>query len=227
MNIEPHVIVFYAIAAVEVIVWLAALQFMLVVSRRPKPVREHDQEVLQLAGPVPATLLAGSAEIDGSPSELSVRAAAHLAKQGPLTLGAVKITEQTPDRLVFESMPGAVQMPGGGRLFTSGQMRFTSIGAKRTRVDYALEVPPRSWLLMLGWLFVGLGLLALAVAVCIVQLYVIGNANPALNWQSVQVVQAIHFLWPPFLFGGIYRRLRNHVRSTFEGMVHNLPYLEA
>jgi len=38
--------------------------------------------------------------------------------------------------------------------------------------------------------------------------------------------QVIHFLWPPFLFGGLYRRVQTHVRNTFDSLVHNLPYLK-
>jgi len=36
--------------------------------------------------------------------------------------------------------------------------------------------------------------------------------------------QAVHFLWPPFLFGALYRRRHTAVQSTLELAVHNLPY---
>jgi len=38
------------------------------------------------------------------------------------------------------------------------------------------------------------------------------------------MLQVVHFLWPPFLFGGLYRRGRSAVREAFEVMIHNLPY---
>jgi len=225
MNVPLPAIIFYGLTAAAVVAWLCALQFMLRTSRRQKVAAEQEQEFAQVGATAPANLIAGSAEVAGSAAELAVRAASFLAQQAPAMLGPVKILEQTADRLVFEGMQGMGQNPGCvGCLFARGEFRFTSIAQNRTRINYAVEVPRRSWLLNLGWLFVGLGLLALVIAFVVIQLFVVNAANPGLQWQSLQILQASHFIWPPFLFGGIYRRLRTHVRTTFDTLVHNLPY---
>jgi hypothetical protein len=227
MNLTPPAIVFYLLTATAIIAWLCAVQFMLKTSRRQKSAAEQEQELTELGAAAPQHLIAGGAEVNGNAPELANRAAAYLAKQAQALLGPVKILEQTADRLVFEGMQGMVQHPGSaGSLFARGEFRFTSIAQNRTCINYAVEVPPRSWILKLGWLFVGLGLLALVVAFTLIQLYVVNAANPGLQWQAVQVIHAGHFIWPPFLFGGIYRRLRSHVRTTFDTLVHNLPYHE-
>jgi hypothetical protein len=38
------------------------------------------------------------------------------------------------------------------------------------------------------------------------------------------MVQAVHFLWPPFLFGALTRRARRAVATQFEALVNKLPY---
>jgi hypothetical protein len=224
MNLGVPEIIFYGITAVVVVVWLLALQFMVNTTRRHKTAAEQQQELQQLGAVPPENLIAGSAELNGSAGELASKAASFLAKQGPMTLGQVKILEQTGDRLAFEGMPGFGG--SGGLLFTKGQLCFTSIAQNRTRVDYAVEVPPRSWLLSCGWLFVGLGLLAIVVGFLLIQFLALNDPNPNIHWQSVQMFQAGHFIWPPFLFGGLYRKFRTHVRTTFDALVHNLPYYQ-
>jgi hypothetical protein len=205
MNVPLPAIIFYGLTAAAVVAWLCALQFMLRTSRRQKVAAEQEQEFAQVGATAPANLIAGSAEVAGSAAELAVRAASFLAQQAPAMLGPVKILEQTADRLVFEGMQGMGQNPGCvGCLFARGEFRFTSIAQNRTRINYAVEVPRRSFV--------------------VIQLFVVNAANPELQWQSLQILQASHFIWPPFLFGGIYRRLRTHVRTTFDTLVHNLPY---
>ena len=36
----------------------------------------------------------------------------------------------------------------------------------------------------------------------------------AIRWQSIQILHVIHFLWPPFLFAGLYRRVRARMCAT-------------
>ena len=39
------------------------------------------------------------------------------------------------------------------------------------------------------------------------------------------MLQTIHFLWPPFLFAGLYRYQYAAVAGEVETFVHNIPYL--
>jgi hypothetical protein len=81
--------------------------------------------------------------------------------------------------------------------------------------------------LVLGAVFQVLGLIALIGGFFAITTWVVPNPNPDVRAQSVQMVQAVHFLWPPFLFGGIYRMRRRTVQARFEILVNNLPYFEA
>ena len=69
-----------------------------------------------------------------------------------------------------------------------------------------------------------LGLIALVVGFLVMQTYVISSPNPAVRGQVFQMCQVVHFLWPPFLFGGLYRKKFSVVRAGFDTLVHNLPY---
>jgi hypothetical protein len=69
-----------------------------------------------------------------------------------------------------------------------------------------------------------LGLIALAVGGWAVFTYVASSPEPAVRWQTVQMVHVVHFLWPPFLFGALYRRGMQGVAAQFEALAHNLPY---
>jgi hypothetical protein len=221
MKFEPHELFFYGLTIVGVIVWLCALAFMARTSQLAKAAADPN---LLMDMPPTGNLMFGTAEVAGRPDDLAAKAAAFLAKQGPMALGPLKILEQSTDRVAFESMAGSMMPTGMRSLFRRGELRFRSVASDRTEIIYAVEYPPRGALLVLGWLFVILGLAALIAGFLLIQNMVIDHPNPEVRWQSVQMVQTVHFLWPPFLFGGIYRRLRSHVRATMDGLVNNLPY---
>ncbi len=47
---------------------------------------------------------------------------------------------------------------------------------------------------------------------------------PAIRWQSVQLIQIVHFLWPPFLCGHQYRSRYRLVSRQLDTILHNLPH---
>jgi len=79
-------------------------------------------------------------------------------------------------------------------------------------------------LLWWGASFQLLGLIALAVGFWLIRTYVVPDPDPAVRGQTVQMAQAVHFLWPPFLFGALYRRGYKALRTALDTLVHNLPY---
>ncbi len=81
------------------------------------------------------------------------------------------------------------------------------------------------WLLWLGALFQAAGLIALVVGCWAVYTYIVCSRDPNVRWQTMQMIQVCHLLWPPFLLGALYRRGRREVVSRFEALAHNLPYL--
>jgi len=73
-------------------------------------------------------------------------------------------------------------------------------------------------------LFQVLGLIAIVVGYWAIATYVIPSPDPGVRWQAVQMVQAVHFLWPPFLFGARYRRSVREVTAQFQALANNLPF---
>ena len=166
---------------------------------------------------VPEGLIVGHAEIPGTPADLSAKAAAILAKE------QLKIVERTETRVVFEGA-GPGLMSAVGQYVRRGELRLTAIGGDRTGVDYAIAVPEGRTLLKVAALVQILGLVALAGGFYLMTTLVVPSPNPAVRAQSLQMMQVIHFLWPPFLFGGVYRMRRRAVQARFEILVNNLPY---
>jgi hypothetical protein len=212
-------LVLYAIAAIALVIWLFGLQFLLATGRRTnvETWAEEDETGAEL-GDAPVR---GSAEVDGQPAQLAAKAAAHLAGRGMAMLGPVKILEQTDQRVAFEAAPHL-----GGRFVRHGVIEFQERGPGRTQIDYTIMVPKRTGLLAAAWIVQIAGLLALVIGFAVLHLWVAPHPNPAVHWQSVQMLQVVHLLWPPFLLAGLYRRVQTQVRTTMDTLVHNLPYVQ-
>lgn len=224
MDTETARTVFYAIATIGFIAWVVGLQFISVSYRSERDAAREAMSQLGLDEPPSGRLLVGRAEVEGQPAALAAKAAASLAKSGQWTLSPLKILEKTDDRVVFEGAGPNATGRLGWRSVGRGQLQFASIGPNRTAVSYAVEIGSGRWLLVCGGIFNALGLAALLLASALMLTIVVPSPNPAVRAQAVQMVQVIHFLWPPFLFGGLYRSLRRSVRVGFEVFVHNLPY---
>jgi hypothetical protein len=221
LDFPTHYLVLYLIAAAALAVWLCGLWFLVNTTRRTvtaSELWEDDDEMLVAVGD---GTIRGSAEVAGRPAELAVKAAAQLAQHGITGLGPVTVLDQSDDRVAFEAMPGL-----GARFLRRGVLNFHSIGADRTAIDYSVLVPRRTGLLAAAWIIQAIGLVALIVGFLAIHSWVAPHPNPAVHWQSAQMVQVIHFLWPPFLFGALYRRVQTHVRNTFDSLANNLPYLK-
>jgi hypothetical protein len=212
---EAAQIVVSAIAAIGTIVWLAGLQFL---ARSRRIVKKNQPEGMFIgdgSAAVPPNWLAGSAEVDGRPAELATRAAAIFAKASPF--GFARIEEKSDERVTF-----ANQMTG--QPLRRGTLRFSDAGRGRSEVVWIAELANVDWLLRVGTLVQVLGLLALVVGGWAMFTWVASSANPAIRWQSLQMLQVVHVLWPPFLFGVLYRRCYSQVAAQFEALTHNLPY---
>jgi hypothetical protein len=216
MDTETAQIVLLAITLVGAIVWMVGLQFLVSSYRIPKS-RPAD-------GVDPATdnWLTGSAEVEGPADALVTKAAAVLAKGNLFPFGPVKIVEKTTNRITFERLGpgGGNQMPA--RWFRRGELRIAPVRQGRSRVDWAVSNP--GWPLWCGGLFLVMGLLALVAGCWVIYSYVISSPDPALRWQTIQMLQVAHFLWPPFLVSALYRRGMKEMAAQFEALACNLPY---
>lgn len=214
----------YGITAVAAVVWLAGARF-LGASFRGKAARDREPgDRLAFISESSATAIRDSVEVEGLPEELAAKAAAIVADKGSGPAGPMKIVESSPDRLVVEGVRTAADPQSPGRFLRRAEFRFRFSGGRRTRIDYEIQLASGRGLMLGGMTFQLLGLVAIVVGFALMTTYVIPNPNPAIRGQTFQMLQVVHFLWPPFLFGTLYRRGRNALREAFEVLLHNLPY---
>jgi hypothetical protein len=211
-----------AIATVLFMVWATAVRFMLRATRERQALADLDAASIG-ADNSPGTIT-GSAEVPGSPETLAAKLAERLARDGLGFLGPVRITGADRREVSFEAASGtegaAASTPAGLR---RGVVRFVGAGNK-TRIEYRVEAVSGRILLTLGWLFIALGLAAIVVGLCLEFAFVIPSPQPAVRVQAVQMFQAVHFIWPPFLFAHLSRQPIKLIRIQFEALINNLPY---
>ena len=218
MNAAAAEMLLYAITALAVVVWVEGLRFLVATVRKG---RKGGEEFGKSDDPAPANIIYGSAEVEGRAAELSQKAAAVMAAR------SIKICEKTDESITFETprefIPGSnINLP-----VLSGQMRFTPLSAQTTRVDYALAKPRVHALLIAGFVFQVLGLVAIIAGFLVIYFLAVPNPNPGMRWQTVQMIQVVHFLWPPFMFAGFYRKSASFIRAQFDTFIRNLPFLTA
>lgn len=218
MDAQTAHLILYLITAIALVTWAAGLRFLIASARQP-PIAE----TFAAAEPSGALSIQGTAEVEGRAEDLASRAASILAKGIAGQLGPVRIVDRTAIRVVFE---GERMSTGLSRFVRQGAIHFSDAGGNRTRVEYALDVSQGKALLWAGAIFQLLGLLAIAIGFCLVNAYAVDNANPGFRAQTVQMVQVCHFLWPPFLFGALYRRGPGALRGAMDTFVRNLPFCE-
>ncbi len=216
MNPSTAELVLYGITAVSVLVWVEGLRFLTATIRRG---RNNVEQFTLPEEQTPPNIVHGSAEVEGRAAELSQKAAALLAAK------SMRICQRTDELIEFETP--SEYLPGQTRalLTMQGQMRFTPLSDRTTRVDYALAVPRPRILLILGFVFQTLGFLAIVSGFAVIYFLVVPSPNPAVRWQTLQMIQVVHFLWPPFLFAGIYRKTASLIKGHFDTFICNLPFL--
>jgi hypothetical protein len=223
MDMYPGAWVVIGLASVGAVIWLAAI---VVMARATRDIQARDQAAasrFDIEEPSAAGTLAGEAEVAGRPEDLSTRLAGLLARDGLPSSGPVKILSCDARELVFVSSGAAADSRYADTTVRRGRFRFTAVGS-RTRIEYAIEIPSGRLMLGLGWLFVGLGLAALVAGCWLMFIFVVPNGNPTVRGQAFQMFQAIHFLWPPFLFASLARRPARMIEARVSALVHNLPY---
>jgi hypothetical protein len=220
MSVEAAQLVLFAITGLGAIIWVVALNFLSRCYRSQQPT-----ELLAFGDPVAAHGLIGGAEVDGQPRQLAARAATVLAHGSQSSFGPVKIVEKTDERIVFERPETGIGNRSAGNWFRRAELRFTAVSSTRTRVEWLVEPVSIRWFLQLGVLFQIVGLLALVFGCAFIHTYVAASPDPAVRWQTLQMIQVVHFLWPPFLFGGLYRRGLRAAPNQLDALVNNLPYL--
>ncbi len=251
MEIETARMVLFGIAGVGALVWLASLRFLQAAARSRQAETSGGgafsasetsgmgnswgrppEDAWEDPGRSSRSKLSGIVEVEGEPADLSARAASMLATG---SLGFINILERSDRHIVFgcggRSGVGGAGGVGRQRSWMLGsfqaELRFEDAGMNRSRVEYRAEIPRGRWLLVTGAVFQMLGLITLAGGFWVLYTYVLPHENPAVRVQVIQMAQAVHFLWPPFLFGALYRRWGSSVKSALETMIRNLQHVRA
>ena len=217
--------VLIAIAATGAVTWLIALRFLInSFSSKEAPGQKRmdrlDPETRRIG-----EVLQGSALVEGRPADLSAKAATILVKERNGPLGWMKILERSGDRIRFEGAGGPAGSQNVCRV-GRGELQFTASGGDRTEVRYRVELAGGRWLLWLGMLFQTLGAAALVVGFWALNQFAVEHPDAGVRGQVFQMFHAVHFLWPPFLVGGLYRFGRSSLRARCDTLIHNLPFYE-
>jgi hypothetical protein len=219
MEIDDAQTILNAITVGAGILWIAGTWYVAKAGRvgkapgppAPQPMLVHDATV--------ARAVVGDEDIEGIPRENQAAAVRSLATGIGHQLGSVRIAEETPGYIRFESPRAARRSLRLG----AGEIWFSMQTDQSTHVDYAVEVAAGGVLLSLARLMNVLGLAAIAVGYFAISAWVIPDVGN--RPQVFQMLQTIHFLWPPFLFAGLYRYQYSAVAGEFEAFIHNIPYL--
>jgi hypothetical protein len=225
MDSETAKLIVIVLAAVGVVAWLAGMSVMQRATREQRLRSEEAAERFETDRQAGEAMIVGMAEIEGQPETLTKRLTELLARDGLGPLGPVKILGCDRHEVTFET-GGAWTGPSGFSTAPQrrGQIRLLPNGS-RTRVEYAIEAPSGTWQLVFGWLFVVLGIAAIVIGVWLEFSYVVDSPNPGVRAQAVQMVQTVHFLWPPFLAAYLARQPNRMLRTRIETLIHNLPYV--
>lgn len=225
MDSETAKRVLVGITALAVLVWLTGFLFLISSARKARSGTSFGDEGFEDNGSSKQNVLAGTAEVDGPADLLAARAASLLVRGTVFPLVPLKIVEKSESHVRFEQVgPGGEVQSGGGWL-RRGQLSFVSLGGGRIRVEWAVELANMEWLLYLGVLFQVAGMVAIIAGFWVIFTCVVPSPDPSIRWQTMQMLQVSHLLWPPFLFGAIYRRGRRDTAARLQALAHNLPYL--
>jgi len=225
MDSDTAKVVLIGITALAVIVWLMGFSFLASSARKAQPEGGVGGSEVEDSGSSKTNVLTGVAEVEGQAGLLAARTASLLARLALFPNVPLKIVEKSDSHVRFERLEPGAEGQVGDRWLRQGQFSFVPLSGGRSRVEWAVELANMLWLLRLGALFQVAGLIGIIAGCWVILNYVVASPDPSLRWQTVQMVQVVHFLWPPFLFGALYRRGRRDVAARLQALANNLPYL--
>ncbi|MGE3817893.1 MAG: hypothetical protein AB7I30_00510 [Isosphaeraceae bacterium] len=217
------------ITTVAGLFWLVTTSWFLslVRSANAEPTHELDDLPRESARPRDRRGIAGIQEVKGAPEQLAESLARDLGRHG-LNGVPVRILEADRTRVRFEVMgnPSLSRRPG----MATGKPRRGEVEFRRGKggaslAEYWMEAGASRGLLVAGGVFSALGLAALVLGFWAISTYVVPSPKLAVRGQVVQMVQCIHFLWPPWLFGLLYKSINGALRRTLETRIANLPFV--
>lgn len=208
MDPETARIVHYGILSGGVLVWLAALWFHHRCFRTVDPLH-------------PDVLAEGEVEVPAPRSAVRDRLVESLRVR-PGDLGGSFLIERADDRRV-SGRAGVFPTTAPPR-----QAGFEVDLADRgsgTRATWRVTKATGSRLRRISALFVHfLSPAVLAAAAVVMASFVLPSDSPSVRAQSIQTIQVIHFLWPPFLLASLGRRIDRLVGTWLETALRNAAF---
>lgn len=220
MSKETAEFVLYALTALLALVWLSGLIFVLRSSRPSGGAASEGRTGPRIDEP---GWVEGEVEVPGDPDVVADAALKALASGGAGGLGPVKILERRGGEILIEGAGWE-----GANAPALGRARLRFLPARtggRTAVAFAARSGARG-LLVASWVLLALGLVAIAAGFALVYSLVVPSEDLAVRGQVFQMFQAGHFVWPPFLFAGLYRGRRRALARRLEAFASNLAFLE-
>lgn len=220
MSQETAELILYAMTTLLAFVWFSGLIFVL---RSGRPVRGAASE--ERVGPRldEPGWVEGEVEVPGDPEAVADAAVKALASGSAAGLGPVKILERRGGEILFEGAGWE-----GANAPALGRARLRFLPARtggRTAVAFAGLSGSRG-LLVASWVLLALGLVAIAVGFALIRALVVSSEDLAVRRQVFQMLQAGHFVWPPFLFAGLHRGRRRALARRLEAFASNLAFIQ-
>jgi hypothetical protein len=217
MSPETARIVILGVAAIGWAAWLVSVILALGLVKGPEKDYRRDA----------AADVAGTVRVPGRAVTLSKLLTDRIASMAIGPMGAqCRIAESTSERVRVEMPATVYSFRGTPRAtpYLNVDVSFRDAGGN-VEISYEADLSKlRKKMGIIALCVNVLGLLAITVLPAGLYLYVASSHNPAVRWQSAQVVQMVHFLWPPYLFLGMYRRARRLLATALETLVTNLQY---
>ena len=170
-------------------------------------------------------MVRGTVDLEGSPEGVAKRLAQQLATSSGPVLG--RVLEADHREVRAELRPNvATRRDGGYTTATALLVCHIDERIEGCRVEYSLDLQQLGrGLRTATTLVLCLGVAAILAAAVVFPVLVIPSDNPAIRAQTAQVLQLVHFLWPPFLLTHQARRARSVVADRIGDLMANLPYV--
>ena len=224
MDSDAANLVFVAIMATGIAVWLWSLAKALRLGRSP---RQPDHLTVSQATEFDTET--GEVTIRGDPASISKDLVRSLRQPNVGMFGTLfRVTERSSERLAIEKTGPLICNQPAGLYFSEADFRFVPVGDDTVRVSYRLGYGRLVRLLKKIALCIifGAGLPTILVVGSVIWLFVVQSGDPTVRWQVFQAFQIVHALWPPFLSMWFYTLGRRHSKVFVENLIASVEALD-
>jgi hypothetical protein len=220
MSEEVARAVVWSILIAALAVWMSAVRFVARVRNSQRGSEAAERLVFE--SQVESNQIVGQVTVAAAALGLAEKLARALAQPQVSQLGTIRVTRVEPDRVAFEQVEPDRQ---AGLRIGQGEVRFVPAGPASCVAHYRLAMEHGRGRLFTAQLLLVAGLAAIGGMWLVMEIYVIPNPSPQVRWQSLQALQVVHVLWPPFQLASLHRAGRAAAMARIEALLSNLPHL--